>query len=156
MCHQNGAAVTINLTPNASVMHLIRQLEILGKYAENHIPYLNRGGCCVYAAHVANRISELNIPVWGVGSLGLGHVMIRFWYKRRLYTHDSSKTVFGRVTRDFLLNRELVKTKYLPYKLMELAEDSNQWCSMFNRDKYIPEIIDSVGKLLSDEALYVN
>jgi hypothetical protein len=64
--------------------------------------------------------------------------------------------VFGRVTRDFLLNRELVKTKYLPYKLMELAEDSNQWCSMFNRDKYIPEIIDSVGKLLSDEALYVN
>jgi len=47
-------------------MQLIEQLRALGSECEDTIPCLNQGGCCVYAAHVAKRLQELGIPVWGI------------------------------------------------------------------------------------------
>lgn len=137
-------------------IYLTRQLEILGRYTARKIPNLNAGGCCVYAAHVANRISDLNIPTWGVASSGFGHVMVRFKHENRTYTHDTSRTIYGRVVNEFLLQEPLMKKIFLPHQLMDMADDTSQWSAAFNRRKYMGEIIDCVDKFLSDEALYAH
>jgi hypothetical protein len=40
-------------------------IQEIGHRIAEHIPFINHGGCCVYAAILADRLQEHGIPVWG-------------------------------------------------------------------------------------------
>lgn len=49
-------------------MELLSALDLLGIRANNRFPYLNNGGCCVYAANVGKELRKFGIDVEGVVS----------------------------------------------------------------------------------------
>lgn len=58
---------------NPDSVDLIAALEVHGEDANERIEALNAGGCCVYAAHVAERLAKLGVPVWGVVGMWGAH-----------------------------------------------------------------------------------
>lgn len=163
-------------------MRIAEQLQALGVDMENRIEYLNRGGCAVYAAHVAARLHKLGLPVWGVVSMAWGgdnvdlnairmnnrprcvydwnragvdfnHVLLQFVHDGTIWTHDSNVTVPQAVKREPTCNGRIVRGNLTLSELQALASRQEGWNRCFSRAEGIPIIKAGVRRHLSLRAL---
>ena len=160
-------------------MQLIEQLRALGSDMEEQLPYLNHGGCCVYAANVAKRLQKLGVPVWGIVAdrdacanlndarfnsspksvrewnaegVEFNHVLIQFVHDGKIWTHDSGTTTDRKLECDPTLGAPILDGNLTVGELTALAEDT-RWNWMFDRDEGIPAITAGVKQHLSKRAL---
>lgn len=146
-------------------MHpIIEKLDNLGWKAEQQIEDLNSGGCCVYAALVGRRLSELGVPVRGIVAMSdwqepgnldearqnvndpgdgmewydndvtFTHVGLQFDLDGETYQYDS-----GGVTKPkrYLRNSHwnLCEGHLTVEEMEQLAERPGNWSSWFNREQ---------------------
>lgn len=153
---------------------IVEKLRKMGDEIQTAIPWINHGGCCVYAAAVCNALSELGYTAWGVvldcdseGDMNqikqkhnplsprdwndhgvkFMHVVTQFEENDgTIWTHDSTKTVSDE--RAFESMWSEVRPGYLTIPdLVELASHNKGWNSMFDRGK-IPLLLRLVTKHL--------
>jgi hypothetical protein len=163
-------------------MRLIENLVALGQDCNDNIEYLNAGGCCVYAAHVAKRLHALHVPTWGIvgqswGNRGLDlneirrnnrprtttdwnragvhftHVLVQFVHDGKVWTHDSNRTVPEAIKRESTCYSEILPGLLTTGELTALASKQEGWNRMFDREAGIPVIQSNVRKYLSTRAL---
>ena len=158
-------------------MSLIGQLNKLGKAVNEKYPTINYGGCCVYAAIVAEALLLRNIKVRGIVSSYDAEDFndhntidnIRPYIKHHvLWRWQDNGISFSHVGLEFEINGKLrhydskgVKMAsdffdYMPiykgrlqaYELVKLASRAQGWNSSFNR-RHIPKIRKMVQEYLA-------
>lgn len=159
-------------------LNVKRQLEALAEKA-SEIPRLNHGGCCVFAALVAERLHAVGIPVWGVVSehdakadlnevrltkkpqntvaswnaagVWFRHVLVQFALDGKVWTYDSEGLVEGSPKVEDTCGGKLYSGNLTVSELNELAK-SRGWSSAFDRGE-IPRLRKLCDNYLSPEAL---
>ena len=150
------------------IKELRKRLRLLGKQANERFPYLNEGGCCVYAAAVAEELERLNVEyeviipkpydsvessveelrplvqnvnnksAWNDAGVYFGHVAVRLKLNGKWHTYDSE--TFRRA--------KYVFGEYGRYKALDggltakeakaLADESSGWNTRFYRGDVRP------------------
>lgn len=158
---------------------VLRQLDKLANDA-SRIPYINWGGCGVFASMVAERLHALGIPVWGVVSedcadkdlnevrltakpkntvpswnaagVWFKHILVQFALDGKIWTYDTSGVVAGSPEREATCGGKLYAGNLTVQELKELAGNPRGWSPTFNRVR-IPDIEALINEHLSIKAL---
>lgn len=148
-------------------MDIHEQLNLLGRAAENKIPALNYGGCCVFAAEVGKALEAKGIPVRGIArgwmeateplqkikkairnvenskewnnqGVNFSHVGLQIKLGRKWHNYDSA----GLSTDLTRLGRSFgVYSGHLSVaELDKLASNPDNWNNTFKRKTGIPAI----------------
>lgn len=144
-------------------------------------PVINSGGCCVYAAHITSRLARLGVPAWGVVAhdyyrpvrnadelrlkhrpknmtdwndcgLYFHHVLTRFVFAGRIWTHDSESLVDSVSGRDPTYRYKLCEGAFSSAELKTLAA-CDGWNPMFPREEGTTAIRKAIAKHLTPKAL---
>ena len=156
-------------------MSVVEQLEALGESVKGQLPWVNHGGCAVYAAAVARRLLENGINSCGIvaGDLGsvhidlddlrtrmhpknmeewinngvfFAHVMVRFDLDGKTYTHWSDVTTSEPVR--YYKSYPVMKGRMEVDEIEVIASEGYMWNKLFDRRAGIPIIKSSVDALL--------
>ena len=153
----------------------LETLRAMGKEVYDAVPDINFGGCCVYAAKVAETLQAMGIEVhvvtaapWEEDSnrkpqnnhviydpteaedelpINFHHVGIRFKLGNRWYVHDTNFTRPGKFA---LLGEDALdisKVWFTPYQAKKFAEHKSFWNKCFDRSE-IPTVHEIVDEFL--------
>jgi hypothetical protein len=154
-------------------MDLPEILDKLGRDVTARYPYINHGGCCVYAAIVAqalqahrvnakgivvswfaskwihidkvrNNLKRKDVHEWQENDVNFSHVGLEFRYRGKVYHYDSNG-IHPKAKQ--LDGMEIYPGRLLVEEMVQLAESPEGWNSSFNR-RYIPTIRRMVDKAL--------
>jgi hypothetical protein len=158
---------------------LLDTLDEIGKEVNKVVPYLNCGGCGVYAAIVSEKLQNLNIDCWGIISsyddldldeikknntintvkdwnhqgVIIKHILVQFKHRGQIWTHDSCITISEVGMTDPTSHGIICKGKLSVEEMRKLADCKEGWNEWFNRNT-IPEItniVDSFFVLLNSD-----
>lgn len=153
----------------------LETLRAMGEEVRNASPYINHGGCCVYAAKVAEALQNIGIEVHVVtaapweGSpkrsvqnnheiydpnkaelelpINFYHVGIRFKLGNRWYVHDTDFTRAGKFAVLGESEVEISKVWFTPFQAKKFAACSGFWNKCFDRSE-IPTVHEIVDEFL--------
>lgn len=154
-------------------MDLINRLNRLGKRVHTQHHTINWGGCCVYAARVAEQLSKYvptrvrvgqgwegpdslvidevrpqvqsNLPKeWNKQGLYFAHVVVEFEFNGKVYHYDALGVKRAR-PRTNMGDYPIVKGHLTIKEARELAAAKKGWNSAFDRDE-----IPAVHRLIDD------
>ncbi len=155
-------------------MSLIRKLNSLGKAVYAKYPYINCGGCCVYAALVAEAlllhkisckgivaswdandipsIDEIRpcikrnmLHEWQNNGVSFNHIGLEFEYNGKMRHYDTSGANKAGKSFDFM---PIYNGRLNIVELQKLASQKTGWNNSFNR-RHIPAIRAMVQKYLA-------
>lgn len=155
-------------------MSIIRKLNRLGKAVNAKYPYINNGGCCVYAALVAEALllHKINckgivaswhaecIPSideirpfikrnmlyeWQDNGVSFSHIGLEFEYKGKMKHYDSNGVNKATKSLDFM---PIYNGRLNIVELQKLASRKAGWNDSFNR-RHIPAIRKMVFEYLA-------
>jgi len=155
---------------------LRQRLRKLGKTANKQFPYLNNGGCCVYAAAVAGELERLGVQyevivpcpynesvdladirknvtnvnekkAWNEAGVYFSHVAVRLKLAGRWYTYDSDG--FTRSKYDFGKGWTYVAVDggMTAKEAKALADEAKGWNTCFSRSN-VPKVRKLVREAL--------
>lgn len=153
-------------------MSIIRKLNKLGRAVSERYPYINNGGCCVYAALVAEALiyHKINcsgiVASWDAGDISIdevranvrknaldeweyngvlfSHVGLEFEHNGRIRHYDTSGAKFAKKNFDGM---KVYKGRLRIDELKKLASKRQGWNESFNR-RHIPAIREMVKEYL--------
>lgn len=160
-------------------MIIEREIRKMCVYINRQIPFINQGGCCVFAILLAKKLQKLgrvrircsdikkrslttirkelhnplNINEWDNAGVMFEHVFVEFRYKNRTYHIDSEGIyhVDGRKANTPLMdNRYAVHAGELTLDEAEqFSKEPHAWNRMFNR-RQIPKLEKLINECMTD------
>jgi len=157
-------------------MDLLEILDNLGRDVEARYPYINHGGCCVYAAIVAqalqahrvnakgivvsyfaskwihidkirNNLKRKDVREWSENDVNFSHVGLEFRYRGKVYHYDTKQLKLKEKRFD---DMEIYPGRLLVEEMVQLAGSPEGWNTSFDRRK-IPVIRRMVDKALKPQ-----